>query len=133
MVVYLQISRPWSASNLYFRFSVYIPCTVSGGSPLGIADLATVFSDTYPCRAKWYNLGLQLRVDVGTLDCFKIQYSDPGNQLREVLRTWLTSSGNPTWGSMVEALKNPVIDEAQLAKELQQKYCPSGQPPVDGE
>ena len=70
---------------------------------------------------------------MGTLDCFKGQYSDPGDQLREVLRTWLTSSGKPTWRGMIEALNSPVIEEALLAKELQQKYCPSGQPPVDGE
>ena len=101
---------------------------------MGIADLVTVFNDTYSSRAKWYNLGLQLRVDVGTLGCFKVQYSDPGDQLREVLRTWLTSSEKPTWGAMVEALESPVIDEAPLANELQLKYCLcSGQPPVDGE
>ena len=103
------------------------------GALLGITDLATVLNDTYQCRAKWYNLGIQLRVDVGTLDCFQVKYGDPGDQLREVLRTWLTSSGKSTWEGMAEALNSPVIEEALLAEELQQKYCPSGQPPVDGE
>jgi len=100
---------------------------------LGIANLAKVFNEIFPCRAKWYNLGLQLQVDVGTLDCFKAQYGDPGDQLREVARMWLTTSDNPTWQAMVEALKSPVIEEARLAKELQQKYYSNGQPPVDGE
>ena len=70
---------------------------------------------------------------MGTLDCFQVKYGDPGDQLREVLRTWLTTSEKPTWGGMIEALKSPVIEEALLAKELQQKYCPSGQPHVHGE
>jgi len=72
-------------------------------------------------------------VDVGTLDCFKAQYSDPGDQLREVLKTWLTSSKNPTWRAVIDALKSHVIEEAQLARELQQKYCSNEQPSVDGE
>ena len=108
----------------------FLSSTVSG---LGINDLTTVFSETLPCRAKWYNLGLQLRVDVGTLDSFKVQYSGPHYQLTQVLETWLTTSDNPTWEAMVEALKSPVIGEARLAMELQQKYCSSAQPPVDGE
>ena len=66
------------------------------GALLGIADLSTVFGVTFPCRAKWYNLGIQLQVDVGTLDCFKVQYNDPGDQLRGVVRTWLMSK-DPTW------------------------------------
>lgn len=74
---------------------------------MGIADLATVLNDIFPCRAKWYNLGLQLRIDVGTLDSFKAPYGDPGDQLREVMRTWLTTSDNPTWGAMAEALSEP--------------------------
>ena len=100
---------------------------------MSITDLATVLNDTYPCRAKWYNLGIQLRVAVGTLDCFKVQYGDPGDQLREVLRTWLTSSYNPTWIALTEALRSPVIEETQLARELQTKYGSSRQRPVDGE
>jgi len=100
---------------------------------LGIANLAKVFDEIFPCRAKWYNLGLQLQVDVGTLDCFKAQYGDPGDQLREVVRTWLTTSENPTWGAMAEALQSLVIGEAQLAKKLQQKHHCTGQPPVHGE
>lgn len=103
------------------------------GAALGITDLATVLNDIFPCRAKWYNLGVQLRVDVGTLDSFKAQYGDPGDQLREVMRTWLTTSDNPTWGAMAEALESPVIGEAQLAKKLQQKHYCTGQPPVHGE
>ena len=70
---------------------------------------------------------------MGTLEFFSDQYSDPGDLLREVMQTWLTSSENPTWGALVEALKRPVVGEAQLAMELQRKYCSSAQPPVDGE
>ena len=120
-----------------FSFSAYIntcffTSTISG-APLGIDDLKTILNDTFRCRAKWYNLGIQLQVDVSTLDCIKVQYDDPGDQLREVVKVWLTSIENPTWGGMIEALKSPVIDDTLLARELQQKYCFSCQTPVDGE
>ena len=103
------------------------------GPPLGIVDLATVFSELHPCRAKWHHLGIQLRVDVGSLDQFMVQYADPSDKLMEVINTWLTTSDNPSWEVIVEALKSPVIGEGHLAVELQQKYCSSGQHPVDGE
>jgi len=70
---------------------------------------------------------------MGTLDSIELQYNAPGDQLREVVKAWLKSIENPTWGRMIEALKSPVINEAPLARELQQKYCFSGQTPVDGE
>ena len=70
---------------------------------------------------------------MSTLDCIKVQYDDPGDQLREVVKAWLTSTDNPTWEGVIEALKSPVIDDSLLAMELQQRYCFSGQTPVDGE
>ena len=70
---------------------------------------------------------------MGTLDSIRVQYDDCGDQLREVLRTWLTTSEDPTWEAMVEALKSAFFGEVRLARKLQQKYCSSAQPPVDGE
>ena len=102
---------------------------------MGSADLATVLNELFPCRAKWHNLGIQLRVDVSTLDSFKAQYDDPSDKLREVLKSWLATGENPTWRVIVETLKSPVIEEARLAMKLQQKYCTCRQPPTckDGE
>jgi len=88
---------------------------------------------TFPCRAKWCNLGIQLQVDMDTLDCLRAQFSDPGDQLREVLRAWVMTSDSPTWGTLAEALRSSVIGENQLAREVQQKYCPDGHQSVQGE
>ena len=75
------------------------------GPPLGIADLATVLNELLPCCAKWYDLGIQLRVDIVSLDRVNIQYYYPREKLREVIRMWLTTSDNPTWEAMVETLE----------------------------
>lgn len=125
--------------GLLIRFTSFYACITShffaspvSGPSLGTADLATVLNELFPCRAKWYCLGLQLRVDTGTLDSFKAQ-NDPSDKLREVLKRWLETGENPTWGVMVEALKRPAVGEVRLAVELQQKYCTCTRPPKDGE
>ena len=60
-------------------------------------------------------------MDVCWLDWFKVQYGDPVHKLREVIRTWLTTSDTPTWRVIVEALKSPVTGEGQLAMDLYNK------------
>jgi len=103
------------------------------GASLGVADLKTILNDIAPCRAEWFNLGIQLQVDTGTLKAIELKCKAPADQLREVVMAWLQSTKNPTWGAMIEALKSPIIDETRLASELQQKYHSSGETPVDGE
>ena len=75
-------------------------------------------------RAKWYNIGLQLGVNVGTLKAIEKQYlNDPTDCLRETLTTWLTElclPSPPTWTNVVDALN--VVGEARLATDLKQKY-----------
>ena len=88
--------------------------------PLGIADLPIVLNELFPCRVKWYDLGILLRLDMGRLDSIHFQYVDAGDQLRELFKMWLKTSENPTCEVIVEALKSPVIREFWLAMELQQ-------------
>ena len=72
-------------------------------------------------RAKWYNIGVQLGVSVGTLKAIEKQYlNDPTDCLRETLTTLLISS-TPTWTNIVDALS--VVGEVRLAADLQYKYC----------
>lgn len=51
-----------------------------------------------------YSLSIQLKLDVGILDSYKVQYDDPGDQFGEIIRAWLTTSEIPTWGAVVETL-----------------------------
>ena len=56
--------------------------------------------------AQWYQLGLQLKVKTGTLDRIRAQFSDPRDQLLEMLKTWLTTSDNTSWKTLTEALRS---------------------------
>ena len=94
------------------------------GQQLSVNDLPVVMEELSDIRANWYNIGLQLRLRVGTLDAIKEQYDDPSHCLRETLKTWLkTCPSPPTWKNIVEALRSRIIGEVRLAADLEQKYC----------
>ena len=75
-------------------------------------------------RDRWYNLGLQLKVRPGTLDRIRAQFSDSREQLREMLKTWLTTIDNASWKTVTDALKSQSVSGYQIADYLESKYCP---------
>ena len=96
----------------------------SAGERLSVNDLPVVMEELNDIRAKWYDIGLQLRMSVGTLDAIKEQYDDPSHCLRETLKTWLkTCPSLPTWKNIVYALRSSAVGEVRLAADLEQKYC----------
>ena len=91
------------------------------GQQLTVDNLCVLTKELNNVRAKWYNIGVQLGVNVGTLKAIEKQYlNDPTDCLRETLTTLLISS-TPTWTNIVDALS--VVGEVRLAADLQHKYC----------
>ena len=72
---------------------------------------------------QWYYLGLQLKVGPETLDTIKAQFSDSRDQLREMLKTWLTTSDNTSWKTLTDALNSRSVNESSTADYLESKYC----------
>ena len=91
-----------------------------------MGDLGTVLKATIDARTNWYNLGLELEVKVEVLDDIQTRHSDPKVQLREMLKTWLKRGRNPTWRTLADAIKSPIVDEPRLAEKLEEKYCHPG-------
>jgi len=61
-------------------------------------------------------------VDVSSLKTIESMYSDSKDCLREVITEWLKAARpKPTWRSLVDALRRPVVNEANLAAELEAK------------
>jgi len=87
--------------------------------------LKTLHNALHPVRASWYNIGLQLDIPHTTLDCFKQDYSDQSDLMREVLKHWLDTAVDPppTWEAVVTALNSPTVDKKKLADQLKSKYC----------
>ena len=96
----------------------------SAGQQLSVNDLPVVMEELNDTRVKWYDIGLQLRMSVGTLDAIKEQYDDLSHCLRETLKTWLkTCPSPPTWNNIIDALRSSTVGEVRLAEDLEQKYC----------
>ena len=92
--------------------------------------MRVLFNELRPVRASWYKIGVQLDIPHTTLDCFKQNYSDQSDLLREVLIYWLDTAvdPHPTWEAVVTALRSPIVDERFVAKQLESKYCNPVQP-----
>ena len=92
---------------------------------LCIDDLPDVRREVFKVRTKWYDVGLELRVPVHTLDSIRLQFTDPADCLRETLKEWLKGiEPKPTWGALVDALRSDVVREHCLAREVEEKYIP---------
>ena len=92
---------------------------------LRLDDLSTVLRELHEARTKWYYIGIELKVPVGTLDSIKAQSDDAKECLLEALKHWLkTVDLKPTWQALVNALRSCVVEENQLANSLEEKHCP---------
>ena len=56
-----------------------------------------------------------------TLDSIGQRFSDQTLWLLEVLKVWLTTAVNPSWKTLIDALRN--VHASQLADDLDTKYC----------
>ena len=94
------------------------------GNELTSNDLGCILEKVLDVSAKWYNLGLQLKLGTGILDRIDAQFRDPRDQLREMLKTWLTTCDNTSWKDLTDALRRQSVGAIQLAGQLEKKYCP---------
>ena len=76
----------------------------------------------YPARTKWYNIGLQLKLPVDTLDDIKLSGENTGDHLRDILKFWLKRDApTPTSKALVDALKSSPVGESRLACDVEDK------------
>ena len=72
---------------------------------------------------KWYHLGVELQVNISTLNSIRTQFHDPQDQLLEMLKVWLTTSDNASWKALTDALGSRSMGVSHLAGVLETKYC----------
>ncbi len=88
-----------------------------------------MLDELHEFQAKWEKIGLGLGVTRGILEAIKLQYQDPLDCLRAVLREWLKSLPGPSWEGLVQVLRRPAIGERSLATKLEMKFCPLPETP----
>ena len=63
------------------------------------------------------------KVRTTTLDSIQEDFIATQHRLRELLKAWLNTGDNPSWKTLVDALRSPVVGASQLAAALETKYC----------
>ena len=110
----------WDEANywckIYLHFSQHI------GNKLTSDDLGCVLEEVLDVSAQWYPLGLQLKMKTGTLDRIQTQFPTSRDQLLEMLKTWLITSDNTSWKTLIDALRSRSVGASQLASVLETKY-----------
>ena len=70
-------------------------------------------------REEWYNIGLKLSIDPGTLDVIKKDNAKTNDCFRKMLTTWLKKiQPKPTLAALAEALQSPTVGFGHLAKQI---------------
>ena len=88
-------------------------------------SLRVLLIELHSVCANWYNIGLELGIPYTTLDCFNQNDRDQLVLLWEVMKHWLKTvvEPRPTWETIVTALRSPLVNEKDVAKQLESKYC----------
>ena len=73
----------------------------------------------WEARAKWYNIGLELKIDAETLDVIKGDSDSIDNRFRSMLSTWLRRDQlRPTLSLLAKALRSPTVGYQHLAEQI---------------
>ena len=113
----------WNETNHALVLS-QSPISDHSGNKLSSDDLGCVLEGVVDAAAQWYNLGLKLKVRTGKLNSIRTEFNTPEDQLREMLNAWLTTGDNPSWKTLIDALRSPLVGASHLATVLEAKYCP---------
>ena len=86
---------------------------------LTTTDLPIIMEKIWDARAKWYNIGLGLRINPGTLDAIEKNNRNVDDQFRETLGVWLkTNQPQPTKALLAEALQSRIVGYGYLAEHI---------------
>ena len=68
---------------------------------------------------KWKEFGLQLQISHADIGAISMSNQTPILCFSEVFEKWRTKGSPPyTWGTIINALKAPIVEEVQLANKL---------------
>ena len=72
-------------------------------------------------ESDWYMLGIALHVRRNVLEEIKDNHRKIQHCRCEMVHLWI-SSGKATWSELVNALRSSIVNNKQLAEEIETKY-----------
>ena len=83
---------------------------------LGIDDFAKVQAALWEARAKWYNIGVHLKVKVSDLEVINAESGgDIGKKFNRMLMLRFKMIEAITWGELCDVLNHPTVNEPAVA------------------
>ena len=93
-----------------FSVHVYAHISAKSSSQLTVGDLKAVQDLVWPARSKWFYIGVQLGIDLGTLEAIKKDHHSSEECFTAMLTTWLRMNDPvPSWRALVNALKSKPV------------------------
>ena len=104
---------------------VVVPPKERFNAPISSLDVVLVRRTLYSVRDDWYDIGGELNAPFNTLDSIKDKHGDSKDYLLHTLREWFKWGIRDcfTWGTIVDALRSPVIGHDELANTIEATYC----------
>ena len=95
--------------------------------------LKALVNELHPVCAIWFMIGLELNIPYNDLICFREKHSDFSYAMCEMLNHWLKAADDPppSWEAVVTALRSPLVNERNVATQLESKYCAPVQHTMD--
>lgn len=98
----------------------------SGDDILGPDDAINILEELLEAQNQSRFLGLKLNVPEHVVEAIHTKYHDPKERLYNVLVQYLnTTQMEPTWRTIVDALRSPAVNLPQLAKKVEAAHFPN--------
>ena len=88
-------------------------------------DLPSILNELSGAKSKWYNTGIQLKLEISVLESIRNDYRGSIDDcFREMIVAWLKSSSQvpKTWSTLANVLKGPTVGFEELATQIEEKY-----------
>ena len=101
--------------------TVFRKYTLLKEGELTVSDLLQVQEQLFEARTAWYEIGLSLGINTGTLTAIRRDNSKVNDCFREMLINWLESDLEKSWKALANALKKEIVGYPSLATRIVEK------------
>ena len=107
--------------GLCYKCTIIIPCIFHLDVNNDLAELA---GELKPIFAKWYELGLTLKIPSTQLKEIEVTHNkNPSRCMIDMLEAWFKQGSDKTRSQIVQALRSPLVGHNDVADEIKRKYA----------
>ena len=109
-----------------FRYNgmAAVVASPSASSFLGDGDAVTIASELVDVASKWELLATCLKLSSSDIANINTKYGGEVNlALIKVISRWIATNQQLTWSDLVQALREPILNEEWCATKIEKKFC----------